>query len=237
MNNLRNSNSRSQMSSMSNNTVNKEEVSLTNVSPENNWQNWKLPLVPQNKIYKKTTFSNLTFLSNYTIKTLERTYSLKQNFETIQLLSRQEIDKNKDNFSFIHFGLVQVAVKPLTRQGLNTSVFLGLRDGRFKIYQDALLGMVKSFLYKGPIYFDCYPNFVVSLKEKTMLQTLELDIETSSYNMYEGSQPLVIVYRIYYKLMKTTLEPQALMKSPKGKTLLLQASTSDSHVKVPTQIE
>ena len=60
MNNLRSSSSRSQMSSMSDNTVNKEEVSLTNVSPENNWQNWKLPLVPQNKIYKKTTFSNLT---------------------------------------------------------------------------------------------------------------------------------------------------------------------------------
>ena len=39
--------------------------------------------------------------------------------------------------------------------------------------------------------------------------------------MYEGAQPLVIVYRIYYKLMKTTLEPQALLESPKGKTLLL----------------
>jgi hypothetical protein len=37
--------------------------------------------------------------------------------------------------------------------------------------------------------------------------------------------------------MKTTLEPQALLESPKGKTLLLQVSTSDSHVKVPTQIE
>jgi hypothetical protein len=31
----------------------------------------------------------------------------------------------------------------------------------------------------------------------------------------KGSQPLV-VYRIYYKLMKTTLEPQALVESPKG---------------------
>jgi hypothetical protein len=179
MDNLRSSSSRSQMSSMSDNTVNKEEVSLTNVSPENNWQNWKLPLVPQNKIYKKTTFSKLSFLSDYTIKTVERTFSLKQSFETIQLLSRQEIDKNIDNFSFIHIGLVQVAVKPLTRQGLNTSVFLGLRDGRFKIYQDALLGMVESSLYKGPIYFDCYPNFAVSLKDKTVLKTLELDIETS----------------------------------------------------------
>jgi hypothetical protein len=144
MNNLRSSSSRSQMSSKSDNTVNKEEVSLINVSSEKNWQDWKLPLVPQNKIYKKTTFSNLSFLSNYTIKTVERTYSLRQSFETIQLLSRKEIGKNIDNFSFIHFGLVQVAVKPLTRQGLNTSVFLGLRDGRFKIYQDALLGMVES---------------------------------------------------------------------------------------------
>jgi hypothetical protein len=214
--------------------VNKEEVSV--VSSEKNWQNWNLPLVPQNKIYKKSTFSNISFLSNYTIKTVERTYSLKQSSETLQLLSRQEIDKNIKDFSFIHFGLVQVAVKPLTRQGLNTSVLLCLRDGRFKIYQDALLGMVESSLYKGPIYFDCYPNFVVSLTDETVLQTLELDIETSGYNMLEGAQPLVIVYRIYYKLMKTTLEPQALVESPKGKTLLLQASTSDSHVNVPTQI-
>jgi hypothetical protein len=152
-------------------------------------------------------------------------------------LSRQEIDKNINNFSFIHIGLVQVAVKPLTRQGLNTSVFLGLRDGRFTVYQDALLGIVESSLYNGPIYFDCYPNFAVSLKDKTVSKTLELDIETYGYNMHEGAQPLVIVYRIYYKLMKTTLEPQALMESQKGKTLLLQASTSDSHVKVPTQIE
>jgi hypothetical protein len=77
MNNLRSSNTRSQMSSKSDNTVNKEEVSLTNVSSEKNWQDWNLPLVPQNKIYKKTTFSNLSFISNYTIKTVKRTYSLK----------------------------------------------------------------------------------------------------------------------------------------------------------------
>ena len=95
--------------------------SLVNVSPEKNWQDWKLPLVPQDKIYKKTIFSKLSFILNYTIKTVERTFSLKQSFETIQLLSRQEIDKNINNFSFIHIGLVQVAVKPLTRQGLNTS--------------------------------------------------------------------------------------------------------------------
>ena len=103
-------------------TVNKEEVSITNVSSGKNWQNWNLLLVPQNKIYKKSTFSNISFLSNYTIKTVEITYSLKQSFETIQLLNSDDIDKNIKNFSFINFGLVQVAVKLLIRQGLNTSV-------------------------------------------------------------------------------------------------------------------
>jgi hypothetical protein len=96
--------------------------------------------------------------------------------------------------------------------------------------------MVESSLFQGPIYFNCYPNFAVSLIDETVLQTLELYIETSGYYMLEGAQPSVIVYRIYYKLMKTTLEPQALMESLKGKTLLLQASTSDSHTRVPTQI-
>ena len=146
MNNLRSSSSRSQMSSKID-TINKEKVSITNVSLDKNWQSWNLPLVSQNKIYKKTTFSNISFLSNYTIKTLERTYSLKQSFETLQLLNSDDIDKNIKNFSFIHFGLVQVAVKPLTRQGLNTSVLLCLRDGRFKIYKDVLLGMIESSLF------------------------------------------------------------------------------------------
>ena len=114
MNNLRSSSSRSQMSSKTD-TINKEKVSVTNVSSGKNRQSWNLPLVPQNKNYKKTTFSNISFLSNYTIKTVERTYSLKQSFETLRLLNSDDIDKNIKNFSFIHFGLVQVVVKPLTR--------------------------------------------------------------------------------------------------------------------------
>jgi hypothetical protein len=115
------------MSSMSDNTVNKEEVSLVNVSSEKNWQDWKLPLVPQDKIYKKTTFSKLSFLSNYTIKTVERTFTLKQSFETIQLLGRQEIDKNINNFSFIHIGLVQVARQTSNKTRIKYKCFLRIK--------------------------------------------------------------------------------------------------------------
>ena len=45
MNNLKSSSSRSQMFIKSD-IVNKEEISLTNVSLDKNWQNWNLPLVP-----------------------------------------------------------------------------------------------------------------------------------------------------------------------------------------------
>ncbi len=72
---------------------------------------------------------------------MEKTYSLKQ------LLSRDSIEKYSKNFSFIHIGLVQVVVKPLTRQGLNTNLLLCLRDGRFTIFKDALLRMVELSLY------------------------------------------------------------------------------------------
>ena len=86
--------------------------------------------------------------------------------------------------------------------------------------------MVESFLFQGPIYFNCYPNLAVSLTDETVLQTLELDIEISGYNMLDDTQPLVFVYRIY--LMKTILKPQVLMENPKGKTLLLQTNTDNS---------
>jgi hypothetical protein len=50
-------------------------------------------------------------------------------------------------------------------------------------------------------------NFSLSLFDPTLLHALKLNIKTHGYNMMKGSQPLAIVYIIYYKLMKTTLEP------------------------------
>ena len=55
--------------------------------------------------------------------------------------------------------------------------------------------------------------------------------------MIEGSRHLALVYRIYYKLFKTNLNPQALIKNPKDQTLLLQASREDINVNVPKLIK
>ena len=64
-------------------------------------------------------------------------------------------------FSYLHIGLVQVAIKPLTRKGINASVLMCLRDARCKVFSDSILGMITASLYDGPIYFNCYPNISI----------------------------------------------------------------------------
>jgi hypothetical protein len=167
------------------------------MSQKRNLQEWSLPMVPTINIYKQSTFSTLYFLSYYTIKTVERTVSLNKEYETIKLFSKDDIEMHKQEYYFIYIRLVQVAVKPLTIQGLNNSVLLCLRDCRHLNFKDSLLGSIKSSLYEGPVYFNCHPNFLLSLFDLTLLHVLELNIKTNSYRMMKGVLPLTIVYRIY----------------------------------------
>ena len=73
------------------------------------------------EIYKKGTFKFFTY---YTIKTLEQTISLEQEDQVIRLLDSRSIERHKKDFNFIHFGMIQVAAKPLTRIGLKISIVM-----------------------------------------------------------------------------------------------------------------
>jgi hypothetical protein len=42
---------------------------------------------------------------------------------------------------------------------------LGLRDAHFLDWKDSLLGVIEASMHDGPVYFDCYPNFTVSLSD------------------------------------------------------------------------
>ena len=72
--------------------------------------------------------------------TLTRDIQISKPFETISLLSEKSLQKHKEkNFKYIHIGLVQIGFKPLTKEGLNTSIFVVLRDARFIDFEDSLL--------------------------------------------------------------------------------------------------
>ena len=72
-------------------------------------------------------------------------------------------------FSFLHIGLVQVAVKPLTRKCINAFVLLCLRDARFKDFHTSFLGMITSSLFGGPVYFNCCPDLTLVLYDPNIV--------------------------------------------------------------------
>ena len=54
------------------------------------------------------------------VKTIEQTLSIGSFYDSIQLLTEPEINRYKDKYKHLHIGLVQVALKPLMAEGLNT---------------------------------------------------------------------------------------------------------------------
>ena len=122
-------------------------------------------------------------------------------------------------FSYLHIGLVQIAVKPLTRKCINASVLMSLRDARFKDFCTSILGMITSSLFDGPIYFNYYPDLTLALDDPNIVKPLTLNILTSSYDMDKGSKTLTIIYRIYYRLVNTTLNPYARLRDTGNKTI------------------
>ena len=187
---------------------------------ERNLKDWKMASVPINQIYKQSIFSKFSTKSDYKIKTFERTLSLNNENESIQLLNEELMQEHRQEYSYIHNGLVQVAIKPLIRQGLNTSVLLCLRDCRFLNFDQSIIGRIETSLYEDPLYFNCFPDYPLPLCEP---HPLKLDVKIN--NMVRGSQPLTIMYRFCYKLMKK-LDPKSISKS----TSFIQTNARNSSI-------
>ena len=72
--------------------------------------------------------------------------------------------------------MVQVAIKPLTRKGINVSILMCLRDARFKNFKDSILGMITASMYDGPVYFNYYPDITLALDNPNIVKALTLNI-------------------------------------------------------------
>ncbi|KAH9698194.1 hypothetical protein KPL71_023924 [Citrus sinensis] len=197
---------------------------------------WELPKISKEKIYRT---KKLDFWKNdYVIKTEERDITLSKPFETINLFSEKSLNKLKEkNFNYVHIGLIQIGIKPLTKEGLDTSILAVLRDGRFISFDDSLLSSIESSLCKGPISFDCYPNITLSLKDKNILKSMILQIKTHNYHMIEGSIPVALIFKISYKAMITAFSTQHKFQSKRDETLLLQIDLSRANTVIPKPIQ
>ena len=88
------------------------------------FQKWNIPKVNTKSIYKTSWAKNTTF-SQYRVINVEHTFSISKTHEKCCLFSKRNInDFLAKKFSYLHIGLVQVDVKPLTRKGINAFVLM-----------------------------------------------------------------------------------------------------------------
>ena len=204
--------------------VNSESYQLSDLDQK--LGDWNIPKVPTNQVYKSSSWSlKKTFKTDYHVRTIEQVYSINKEYETCYLLSPAAMKAHRDNdHKFLHLGLVQVGVKPLIREGLNNSILMALRDTRHLRFDDSLLGTMESSLSGGPVHFNCFPNLTVALDDPHILKVLTLNIKTHGTLVLHGTRQLALIYRVYYKCMRTNMSIQALDKRKAGETTLIQTS-------------
>ncbi|KAG5619555.1 hypothetical protein H5410_004773 [Solanum commersonii] len=120
-------------------------------------------------------------------ETCESTIAINNSLEIIRLLKDNDINCYKSDYNYLHIGLVQVAIKPLFRKGLDIPVCVILRDGRFLNFDDSMLGVLQSNLADGPVYFNCYPNVSVDINDPNVMDSLTLNTMLMEANHEHGS--------------------------------------------------
>ncbi|KAH0689011.1 hypothetical protein KY289_016369 [Solanum tuberosum] len=100
-----------------------------------------------------------------------------------------------------------------------------------------MLGVLQSNLADGPVYFNCYPNFSVDINDPNVMDSLTLNVKTKNLNSKINTREIAIIYRVYYRLMKTHLAPKARHESLKGETMLMEANHEHSSIFVPRTIQ
>ena len=194
---------------------------------------WQLPKISNNEIHKLD--GNWFKQADYIIKTTEKQIPLTSEEEEFHLLDEQTLRNQAKKYNYLHIGCIQVAIKPLGIEGLDSSILCCLRDIRHYRFDQSLIGTIETSLAKGPIFFNCFPNRTISLKDRNIRDALYLQIQTKGLQMKPGSIPLALIYRIQYKVMNSI--SSKVYKSPEvGSTTLFLTDFSKANVVVPTSI-
>ncbi|XLU45531.1 hypothetical protein S245_040345, partial [Arachis hypogaea] len=98
--------------------------------------------------------------------------------------------------------LIQVAAKPNFKLRINIPNLIILRDTRFKKFRDSLIAILESNCHDGSVFFNCYPNFFMSLKNEYTSEALKLYIKIPKDIIDEKYDSFEVIYRIYYKIIK-----------------------------------
>ena len=110
---------------------------------------------------------------------------------------------------------------------------MALRDTRHIRFNDSLLGTIETSLSSGPVHFNCFPDFTIHLYDPHVMKAFTLNIKTHGTLMVQGASQIALIYRIYYKCLRTNLNAQALDKRRARETTLIQTTNLRSNIQVP----
>ena len=197
---------------------------------------WTIPKVNPRLIYNFGRFD--FWKTKQVVKTTEESISLDNEEKVIKLLDSMDIRHYQEEYKFLHIGLVQIAFKPLTLEGLPKSFLAALRDARNLDWKKSLIGIIQSSLAHGPVFFNVYPNLQLSMSDVNILDALTLNVKTHGYNYTPGSELICICYRIYYKLLHT-LNPNCKTQDNKTleQTVFFETNLQNSRINTRRQIK
>lgn len=125
--------------------------------------------------------------------------------QTISLLNPKEIQKEakKHGTQFVHFGCIRIGINALVHKGINAYVLCIIRDLTHDKFIDSIIGGIVAPLSNGPVYFDCYPNFVVSAFDETLGDILKLQILTTGFHMKAKRRNIAILAKGCFRYTNT----------------------------------
>jgi len=157
--------------------VNSDEIRTNDhikASSPNNFDKWDIPKVNVETTYKVDAFN---FRTAFSTKTYEEIVCLENGLQTISSIKLEAIQiRLKGEFCIMHFGLVQVAVKPFIRKGISAPIYMALGDKRLKKYKSSLLGMINVDIHIRPIFFNGSQDFCVDFSSLMAPEALKLDV-------------------------------------------------------------
>ena len=113
---------------------------------------------------------------------------------------------------------------------MNASILTYLRDARCLDFIPSIIG-IQTSLYRGPIYFDVYPNLTLSLKDRNLFVDVTLKVQIKGYNFLPGSDTIDVSYRIHYKGINTLCHNAILCSEP-GKTVVIDSNCLATNVAI-----
>ena len=115
---------------------------------------------------------------------------------------------------------------------------MALRDKRLRKYKSSLLAVIQTNIYKGPVFFNCYPDIMVDLTCPMTTEALKLDAHIQG-NEFLDFKNFIVIYRIYFRLMSTNLNKRFLNPLPSNsqETILLQIDDEKPTVFTPKPLK